>query len=226
LTIGDATNSETFEVNGVAVTTAPSDTAADIVQKINDAGTGATASVENLDGTDRVVLTDETGRNITVEEKSGGELFNGIDNEDELSFEAGLTLGKLGGSPPTTAGNAAGNLGMSAHQVSAGVQATVEDLSVATRASSNLALLSLDKAIDQITSMRADLGAIQNRFENVIEVAGVQNENLSAARSRIQDAGFAAETANLTRAQILQQAGLASLAQANASPQAVLALLR
>jgi flagellin len=83
----------------------------------------------------------------------------------------------------------------------------------------------MDAAIDQITSMRADLGAIQNRFENVIEVAGVQGENLSAARSRIQDADFAAETANLTRAQILQQAGLASLAQANSSPQAVLSLL-
>jgi flagellin len=93
------------------------------------------------------------------------------------------------------------------------------------RDSANSALAVLDTAIDQITSMRAELGALQNRFENVIEVAGVQNENLSAARSRIQDADFAAETANLTRAQILQQAGLASLAQANASPQAVLALL-
>jgi flagellin len=83
----------------------------------------------------------------------------------------------------------------------------------------------MDGAIDMVTAMRANLGAIQNRFENVIEVAGVQNENLSAARSRIQDADFAAETPNLTRAQILQQAGLASLAQANASPQAVLRLL-
>jgi flagellin len=101
----------------------------------------------------------------------------------------------------------------------------VNTVSVSTRDAANSALATLDTAIDQITSMRADLGAIQNRFENVIEVAGVQNENLSAARSRIQDADFAAETANLTRAQILQQAGLASLAQANASPQAVLSLL-
>jgi flagellin len=101
----------------------------------------------------------------------------------------------------------------------------VSDLSVATRDQANTALAAIDTAIDQITAMRADLGATQNRFENVIEVAGVQIENLSNARSRIQDADFAAETANLTRAQILQQAGLASLAQANSSPQAVLSLL-
>jgi flagellin len=102
---------------------------------------------------------------------------------------------------------------------------SVADISVATRDTANTALAAIDTAIDQITTMRADLGAIQNRFENVIEVTGVQNENLSAARSRIQDADFAAETANLTRSQILQQAGLASLAQANSSPQAVLSLL-
>ena len=102
---------------------------------------------------------------------------------------------------------------------------SVADISVATRDTANTALAAIDTAIDQVTTMRADLGAIQNRFENVIEVAGVQGENLSAARSRIQDADFAAETANLTRSQILQQAGLASLAQANASPQAVLSLL-
>lgn len=103
---------------------------------------------------------------------------------------------------------------------------SVADISVATRDGANSALAVLDTAIDQVTSMRANLGAIQNRLENVIEVLSTSRENLSEARSRIRDADYAAETANLTRAQILQQAGLSSLAQANAAPQSVLSLLQ
>lgn len=102
----------------------------------------------------------------------------------------------------------------------------VADISVTTRDGANSALAVLDTAIDQVTSKRANLGAIQNRLENVIEVLSTSRENLSEARSRIRDADYAAETANLTRAQILQQAGLSSLAQANAAPQSVLSLLQ
>jgi len=102
---------------------------------------------------------------------------------------------------------------------------SVATVNVKDRDAANSALAVLDTAIDQATSLRASFGAVQNRFENVIEIGRVQEENLSAARSRIRDADYAAETAALTRAQILQQAGLASLAQANASPQAVLSLL-
>jgi flagellin len=102
----------------------------------------------------------------------------------------------------------------------------VADISVTTRDGANSALAVLDTAIDQVTSMRANLGAIQNRLENVVEVLSTSRENLSEARSRIRDADYAAETANLTRAQILQQAGLSSLAQANAAPQSVLSLLQ
>jgi len=80
--------------------------------------------------------------------------------------------------------------------------------------------------LDQINSMRADLGAIQNRMESTITNLAIQSENISAARSRIMDADFAAETANLARNQILQQAGTAMLAQANQLPQGVLALLQ
>jgi flagellin len=97
---------------------------------------------------------------------------------------------------------------------------------VETVTQGNNALTVIDTAIDQITSLRAELGALQNRFENVVEVISVHRENLEAARSRIRDADFAAETANLTRAQILQQAGISSLAQANSAPQSVLSLLQ
>lgn len=83
----------------------------------------------------------------------------------------------------------------------------------------------VDGYLDSVNSVRAQLGAIQNRFEGVVRNGQNVAENLSAARSRVQDADFAQETANLTRAQILQQAGIAMLSQANAQPQSVLSLL-
>ncbi len=88
------------------------------------------------------------------------------------------------------------------------------------------ALASIDSALSSINTSRASLGAIQNRFTSVVTSLQTSAENLSASRSRIQDTDFAAETANLTRGQILQQAGTAMLAQANSLPNGVLALLR
>ena len=84
----------------------------------------------------------------------------------------------------------------------------------------------IDSALSAVNGLRSTFGAIQNRFESVISNLASTSENLSAARSRIQDADFASETANLTRGQILQQAGTAMLAQANSLPQSVLSLLR
>ena len=95
-----------------------------------------------------------------------------------------------------------------------------------TQSSSTSALLTIDFALDQINTLRSELGAVQTRFESTISNLQVTVENLTAARSRIQDADFAAETANLTRSQILQQAGLAIVAQANSLPQNVLSLLQ
>jgi flagellin len=88
------------------------------------------------------------------------------------------------------------------------------------------AMTSIDSAIDTITTERASYGAAQNRFESAIAVLQVSSENNSAARSRIMDADYAAETAALSRAQILQQAGTAMLAQANQLPNSVLKLLQ
>ncbi len=88
------------------------------------------------------------------------------------------------------------------------------------------AIASIDTAIDEINSQRATFGAVQNRFENVVANLMVATENQAAARSRIMDADYATETANLSRASILQQAGNAMVAQANQLPQQVLALLR
>jgi flagellin len=101
----------------------------------------------------------------------------------------------------------------------------VAETGVEQRDDSLIALSVIDNAIDELSSLRAGYGATQNRFENVIELAAVLNENLSMARARIRDTDFAMETAELTRLQILQEAGLASVVQANASQQSVLSLL-
>jgi len=102
----------------------------------------------------------------------------------------------------------------------------VADFDISTVAGSNIALTVADAAISQINSQRAKFGALQNRFGSTIANLETAVENLSAARSRIMDADFAAETAELTRNQILQQAGTAMLAQANSIPQNVLSLLQ
>ena len=94
-------------------------------------------------------------------------------------------------------------------------------------ASANTAnIAALDAAISAVNDRRASLGALQSRFENTISYLRTASENQSAARGRIMDADFAAETANLSRTQVLQQAGTAMIAQANQAPQQVLALLR
>ena len=96
----------------------------------------------------------------------------------------------------------------------------------ADTAALKLVIDNIDTALDTVNSKRADFGAAQNRFDAVISNLQVSVENQSAARSRIMDADFASETANLSRSQILQQAGTAMVAQANQLPQGVLALLR
>jgi flagellin len=102
----------------------------------------------------------------------------------------------------------------------------VQDLSVSTFEGAQKALEIVDKALESVNSVRADLGAIQNRFTSVVANLQTSSENLSASRSRIRDTDFAKETAELTRTQILQQAGTAMLAQANQVPQNVLSLLQ
>lgn len=124
----------------------------------------------------------------------------------------------------------AGDLGISGLDIATQHQKLdqrgVDDIDVTTQAGAWIALKKIDSAIDQINGARATLGAMQTRFENAVNNIDIQVENLSAARGRIVDADFAVETANLSRTQILQQAGTAMVAQANQIPQNVLQLLQ
>ncbi|KRG62962.1 flagellin, partial [Stenotrophomonas humi] len=128
-----------------------------------------------------------------------------------------------------TAGTSAGVTGFNSAAPTATTGATgklLKDVNIDSVKGAQQALEIVDKALSSINSTRADLGAIQNRFTSVVANLQTSTENLSASRSRIKDTDFAKETAELTRTQILQQAGTAMLAQANQVPQNVLSLLR
>jgi flagellin len=104
--------------------------------------------------------------------------------------------------------------------------ASVGQIDIGSQTGANNAIVIVDSALSFVNGLRAKLGAVQNRVESTISNLSATSENLTAARSRIQDADFAQETAELTRSQVLQQAGMAMLAQANALPNNVLTLLR
>lgn len=209
----------TATINGVQVSTltAAGNQAANLAA-INavSAQTGVTAIA---DGANDVILQNTDGTDINI----GGA---GLGTADV--FQAGIVLaGSVSESDTdfTVAGTftveSGSDLGDAADQVNNTLTAT----NVLTGEAATTALLTIDNALSQVSTLRSELGAVQTRFESTISNLQITSENLSAARSRIQDADFAAETAAFTRSQILQQAGLSVVAQANALPQSVLSLL-
>ena len=138
---------------------------------------------------------------------------------DELKAAAAKYLGLAEGE------RLVGGLNVTADQIVADDRG-INKVDISTQAGSWEAIKQIDSAIDQVNAARGELGALQTRFEKTVENIDIQNENISAAKGRIVDADFATETANLSRSQILQQAGTAMVAQANQLPQNVLSLLR
>lgn len=132
-----------------------------------------------------------------------------------LSLNSANTF-SIGGTSPAAAGLSSANVGLTA----------INTVDISTLEGANNAISLIDGALSQVSTIRGSMGALQNRFASVVSSLSASSENLSAARSRILDADFAAETAQLTRNQILQQAGTAMLAQANQLPNTVLSLLR
>ena len=189
-----------------------------VVAAINakTADTGVTAFVEKQDDGSYKLLT----KSDNVTEQADGSFmavavtFTGLD----------AVLEDAGGTAAVAAVAAGTELDIAAAAVTA--DTGLEELSVKTQSDAWDALKKIDSAIDQVNAARGNLGALQTRFEKTVENIDIQNENITAARGRIVDADFATETANLSRAQILQQAGTAMVAQANQLPQQVLSLLR
>jgi flagellin len=186
-----------------------------------------------------VKLVAADGRNITVTLASGSltDTTTGLNaalfgtNDNAGTFLGSVTLSSVSAFTiergTTTGADLSKSLGLGVGTYGAGRSGqALESLDLSTADGATAALTALDNALSTVNSARADQGAIQNRFSAVTANIASASENLTAARSRIQDADFAAETANLSRSQILQQAGTAMVAQANQLPQQVLKLLQ
>ena len=170
----------------------------DLVAFLNQssAETGVIASLDDTDTTGVLKLTSVDGSDISISYESG----------EEATME---TI-----------------LGIQETNSAVGSGSSVANIDISTAAGAQKAIDTIDAALEQINSTRGDLGAVNNRLDFTVNNLSNVSENVAAARSRIEDADFAAESAALSRAQVLQQAGTAMLAQANAAPQQVLSLLQ
>ena len=188
-----------IEINGVALgaITAGGSAAAQ--------GTAVAAAINLVSGATGVSAAADGAGIVTLTSTSSA----GID----IVFSGAANTARTGLTDATTAATATTVVGFSS-------------LAIDTTANADTAIASMDSALSALNAARADLGAYQNRFSSAVANLQTTAENLAASRSRIMDADFAAETATLSRNQVLQQAGTAMLAQANAMPQSVLALLR
>ncbi|KAF1047623.1 flagellin N-terminal helical domain-containing protein [Xylophilus sp.] len=225
-----------------------SDGLSEAVKAFNDvsAKTGVTARVN--DAGDAIVLTNAAGNDIHLLNKSatgndlsltdaagtaiaGTSALTATNGTGTVAADAVVVTGQLtldsakSFSATDSAGGASGGF-LNQSTSSASQLQTVQNLDVSTVDAANRTLATVDSALSAINSQRAAYGALQSRFETTVSNLQITSENSSSARSRIQDADFASETANLSRAQILQQAGTAMVAQANQIPQGVLALLK
>jgi flagellin len=221
-----------------------SDALSAAVQAINDKSSKTGLTAEINDAKTGIILTNVSGNNVTVG-KAAGIITGGAASVQKMFADTSGTLTTAGAAvtllATTTASytTSSGYLTLDSEKSFTATATTttafatanstlkkVSELDVTTFAKATDALKTVDAALQFISGERAKLGALQSRFETAVANLQVNAENSSAARSRILDADFAAETANLSKAQILQQAGTAMVAQANQLPQGVLALLR
>ena len=230
--------------NSTAVTISATVSSASDLSAIAQA-VNAQSSVTNVtataDKSGNLVFTDNAGNDIKLQNLSGaaaGLTGATLKGADAAATAVTLAAAAAAGDAATVGGQVSfdsasgftvsastGTTLLSAASVGSSLS-SVAAIDVSTAAGATSALSTIDGALSSISSSRASLGAVQNRFSSTVSNLQSSSENLSASRSRIQDADFAAETANLSRSQILQQAGTAMVAQANQLPQGVLALLR
>jgi flagellin len=214
-----------FVLNGVDITGTfvDSDTNGDLVDAVNAVSqqTGVTASITS----GVLSLTAEDGRNIEVITTAAGEAvtsFNGAATTNVYKGSLVLRSSKAF----TLGGTDIANAGFTAATSAVDATTAINRVDVSSAQGAQDTILTTDFALNQLNDVRAELGAITNRLESTIANLQTTAENLSASESRIRDADFALETASLTRSQILQQAGVSILAQANLVPQAALSLLQ
>lgn len=208
------------EITGFSVE--PGDAGDTLLDAINSQST-TTGVVATRDASGQLELSASDGRNIEVVTVGAAGLVTGLGASDVT--RGSLTLSSRGVFQVTGAAEAA--VGLTNNQmVGRTVTQGLQTVSVLTRETANQTLDVLDRVLQQISDSRTSLGALQNRLDASIRAMSTTSENISAARSRIQDADFALESMNLSRSQILSQAANNILAQANSVPQQALSLLQ
>ena len=215
-------------INGrtiTGLTVAPDDANDSLIHAIN-AEFDTTGVIASRDASGHIQLAAQDGRNIEMSFTGNGGVISGLQPGNTSSVTTGTVTLHSEKQYQVTGANES-FIGFS-NSALIGVNAAqaVTSVDIKTRDGANLAILIMDRALKQVASDRSELGAIQNRLDSTISNLSTTVENASAARGRIVDADFAQETANLSRNQILQQAGTTILAQANQQPQQVLALLQ
>lgn len=226
----------TMTLNGSAISAVvadPTDLTA-LMGAINGAqgSTGVTATFTSTSTKAGLTLSTTDGRDISILDftNSGATktvVFSGVTLTGGAGTDSSIKSGVVSlSSTKGTITLAGANTDVFTSATQSSAFSSLASVSLSSAANAQLAIAVVDAALGQVNVTRGDLGAYQNRFSSAIANLQTTAENVSAARSRIQDADFAAETAVLTRNQILQQAGTAMLAQANALPQNVLTLLR
>ncbi|MBN1477381.1 flagellin [Candidatus Sumerlaeota bacterium] len=210
------------EINGVRIQGAflANDSDGALREAINDVS-NQTGVIATIDASNQLVLTAADSRNIAITAAGTGATITGLTPE---VYHGSLTL--YSDDTITTGGTDVVATGFTASSTAVDPNTAINRVDITTAEGAQDAIRTADFALNQITSIRASLGAITNRLESTVSNLQMTAENLSASESRIRDADFAVETAALTRAQILQQAGTSILAQANLVPQAALALLQ
>lgn len=220
-------------INGEAITgidVEDNDANDTLVSAIN-AVSDRTGVVASLNDANELELTAVDGRNIQVEVAGNGGNITGLaagvtGGRITLQSEEQVLLADADGVAVDAAVlTKLGDIGGGGTLFGVNSQAAVSTINITTREGANRAIEIADVAIGQIASTRAQLGAVQNRLESTVSNLSATSQNLSAARSRIEDADFAEESAIFSRNQILQQAGISVLAQANQQPQVALSLL-
>ena len=188
-----------------------------------DNGNGTVTFTDVTPGVSSTTITSSVGSVTPNVTGTAAVAANAASNTGTVTLSSSSVNGlTIGGTNPASTGLSAGMTPSTAVATIVGINT----LNVLTAVSAQNAITSLDSALDMVSAARGSLGAYQNRFASVVSNIQTSVRNLAASRSRIQDTDFAAETGSMTRARIIQQAGIAMLAQANASPQVVIALLR
>lgn len=218
---GVLNSTDYIEINGVRIqgSVIAGDTDEALVSKINAASnvTGVTASLAGS----TIQLTAADGRNIEIVAAGTGATITGLAAE---IYHGSVTL--ISNNTISVSGADATNAGFAVTSYTVDPTTAINSAKVTSATEAEDTIRAADYALEQLNKIRAALGAITNRLESTISNLQATAENLSASESRIRDADFAAETAALTRAQILQQAGVSILSQANLVPQAALSLLQ